>query len=481
VMGVDEQEWTAIEQQLAEDHLLVVRASDASHALAQASHSAPDLVILGQTDGPAGDLVATLRLARPTLPVLALTDTTGTQSDLAGAGPAVTDVLSRPFSPPMLRSRVRAWLARAAAEPVSGPSRARRTTSRKGRRLATREEISQALGAIPLFQSLHPDELDLLSARAMERFLGPGEILIRQGGRSDELFIILSGRAQVLQVSEGPSQTQRVLGELGPNEVVGEMAVLTGLPRSATVVALDPLRCLEISASEFLRLVETVPGLAGPLAKTLARRIYETDRRIERFAPDPLTGLLGRAAFEEQYSRLAALARRRHLEVQCVLLDITALKAVNDRFGHEAGDTVLRTVARALSETVRETDLIARYSGDEFVMLLVDADAAYIPSVLQRLHERVRRLGGADGVPAEIRCSYGIASSAVPTVTPGLLLQQADEDMQQRAASLVLYAPGDELRTEEDVDGDSDSGDVWVNRRRTPVVAPPLAGGPAAP
>src|SRR5437763_11092358 len=101
--------------------------------------------------------------------------------------------------------------------------------------------------------------------------------MIRQGARSDEVFVIISGRAKVLQELDGSGHAERILGELGPHEIVGEMTVLTGLPRSATVVADEPLRSLQISAPEFLRLVQTAPGLAGPLAQSLARRIYQTD------------------------------------------------------------------------------------------------------------------------------------------------------------------------------------------------------------
>jgi diguanylate cyclase (GGDEF)-like protein len=255
------------------------------------------------------------------------------------------------------------------------------------------------------------------------------------------VFVILSGRANVVGAKEGASQTERILGELGPNEVVGELAVLTGTPRSATVIARDFVSCLEIAGAEFLRLVKTVPGLASPLAQSLARRIVETDRRLERFAPDPLTGLLGRAAFEEQYGRLAALARRRRMGVLLMLLDLTDLKGINDEHGYTVGDEVVRVVARALLETLRQTDLVARYSGDEFALLLADPESEAIELFMRRLERSVQTLAGKRGVVAHIRCTYGAAADSSPPDSIDQLLEQADKDMQTRASPTLLYAP----------------------------------------
>jgi diguanylate cyclase (GGDEF)-like protein len=277
----------------------------------------------------------------------------------------------------------------------------------------------------------------LLSARASEQHFEPGQVMIHQGARAEELYIIVSGRARVVERPEDPAHTELVLGELGPGDVVGELAILTGMPRSATVVANDRVRCLVIPGPEFVRLLHSAPELSGSLALVLARRIYETDRRLTRFAPDPLTGLLSRRSFIEEYPRIAALARRRQSGVLLLLLDIQNLKAVNDLAGYLVGDEVIRTVAAALLESARRTDVLARWGGDEFAMLPVDAQPAAVGSILGRLEDRLASVGRDLGLPMAIRCAYGVATSNEPPDDVSDLVREADEDMQRRKEASV--------------------------------------------
>jgi DNA-binding response OmpR family regulator len=115
VIGAEE-EIAAIGQALAEDGLVLRSASDRLTALMQVSETAPDLVIIDQ-DLPDGDGAALIqplrcRLGRRTLPILLLTARPDIRGALRRSGAAATDYLAKPFRPPMLRTRVRAWLAR---------------------------------------------------------------------------------------------------------------------------------------------------------------------------------------------------------------------------------------------------------------------------------------------------------------------------------------------------------------------------------
>jgi diguanylate cyclase (GGDEF)-like protein len=338
----------------------------------------------------------------------------------------------------MLRSRVRAWLARTAD---TGPgiavavARAGGRASRNRQASATRAELRDALAGVPLFVTLSPDELELLRSRATERFFEPGQDIIQQGVRADELFVILSGRARVVERPEDPARTEIVLGELGAGEIMGELAVLTGMPRSATVVAADAVRAVAIPGADFLRLLHTEPALAGALTLVLARRIYDTDRRLGRLAPDPMTGLLSRRSLEDEYPRIAALARRRQSGVLFLLLDIENLRAVNDRFGYGVGDDVVRAVAGTLVGSARRTDLIARWGGDEFAMLPVDARPTAVESIVLRLQQRLGDVGTRLGLEAPIRCVYGVGRADAPPDDLSELIRQADYDMQRRRAS----------------------------------------------
>src|SRR5690606_10608541 len=91
---------------------------------------------------------------------------------------------------------------------------------------------------------------------------------------------------------------------------------------------------------------------------------------------DPLTGLANRRAFEEQGSWRMGEAARAGRPVMLCFLDLDGFKAVNDRWGHAAGDELLRQVAGRLRGAVREADLIARFAGDEFALLVEGLDPA---------------------------------------------------------------------------------------------------------
>jgi len=298
----------------------------------------------------------------------------------------------------------------------------------------TREDIREALAGISLFTSLSTDELDLLSAGATERFHESGEVMIRQGERSDQLFVILKGSARVQEMPDDPSATEMVLGEIGAGQIVGELAVLTGMPRSATVVAIEATHCLGIAGEDFTRLMRKSAVLAGALAQVLARRIYETDQRLTRFAPDALTSLLTRQTFQDHYRRVAAQARRRGTGVMLLFFDVTSLKAVNDSSGYEVGDEVLRTVAHALRESARDTDLIARWGGDEFAVLPVDALPIAVEMITGRLREKLGELCEARNLPV-VQCAFGVESAQVPPESAEELVRAADEDMQRRLAA----------------------------------------------
>ncbi len=441
IVGADERSSSLIDQEMREDNLVLVNSPDVRAASAHIRELAPDIVIVDAGEERPAETVGRLRgaLDGSAVPIIVLTDDVNTDVELLGGSLSNTDFLAKPFSPPMLRSRVRAWLARTAElSPESGHGTSARvegspTRSARGPAM-TREDIREALAGISLFTSLSTDELDLLSAGATERFHESGEVMIRQGERSDQLFVILKGSARVQEMPDDPSATEMVLGEIGAGQIVGELAVLTGMPRSATVVAIEATHCLGIAGEDFTRLMRKSAVLAGALAQVLARRIYETDQRLTRFAPDALTSLLTRQTFQDHYRRVAAQARRRGTGVMLLFFDVTSLKAVNDSSGYEVGDEVLRTVAHALRESARDTDLIARWGGDEFAVLPVDALPIAVEMITGRLREKLGELCEARNLPV-VQCAFGVESAQVPPESAEELVRAADEDMQRRLAA----------------------------------------------
>lgn len=147
-------------------------------------------------------------------------------------------------------------------------------------------------------------------------------------------------------------------------------------------------------------------GLA--LART-SRVIAALARDVER---DPLTGVCNRAALWRFAAAELALSRRSQRQLAVAFVDLDRFKEINDRFGHAVGDAVLVEVARRLCEQTRRSDLVCRFGGEEFVVLLRDTDLAAAVDYA----ERTRRLVAAQAVGhpqpgVQVTVSIGVAAS----------------------------------------------------------------------
>ncbi len=135
---------------------------------------------------------------------------------------------------------------------------------------------------------------------------------------------------------------------------------------------------------EFAALV-VVSAAALVLASQLVRLRADVVRLKAAALTDDLTGLPNRRAWEQQFERELARARREARPLSVALLDLDRFKAYNDEHGHGAGDRLLRTASVAWRRTLRGGDLIARYGGEEFAVVLPDCDLADAGILIERL------------------------------------------------------------------------------------------------
>lgn len=162
-----------------------------------------------------------------------------------------------------------------------------------------------------------------------------------------------------------------------------------------------------------------------------AEMAAERDQRVPG-ARDGLTGVLNRTGFRDEVARAADAARSGGPEFSVAYLDIDRLGRVNDRFGHAAGDTVLRTVAARLTGTIRGRDAVGRLSGDKFGVLLRGAvDARRCEQIIGRffaaMAEPIDLSGGAD--PVLVSASVGVASYPRDGLDAESLIRAADGAM----------------------------------------------------
>ncbi len=149
---------------------------------------------------------------------------------------------------------------------------------------------------------------------------------------------------------------------------------------------------------------------------------------LDRLAlTDSLTGLLNRRALEEILTRELARTSRSNRSLTVLLVDIDRFKEVNDTWGHQAGDQVIRHVASALHSSLRPGDALSRFGGEEFVVLLRDATPGQSEEIAGRLRARIATLAGLPG-SVRLTVSIGVASSCAGDDT-GELLRRCDEAM----------------------------------------------------
>ena len=150
-------------------------------------------------------------------------------------------------------------------------------------------------------------------------------------------------------------------------------------------------------------------------------------RELQRLAQtDDLTGLFNRRAFEEILSREMRRSAHDGRLTAVLMLDIDHFKQVNDSHGHHAGDQVVQRVSDALREAMRPSDVLARYGGDEFVMLLREVTEAQAQEIAWRLSENVSSLGDLPG--GRLTVSIG-AAAGLPGDTVDHLLRRCDKAM----------------------------------------------------
>jgi diguanylate cyclase (GGDEF)-like protein len=155
----------------------------------------------------------------------------------------------------------------------------------------------------------------------------------------------------------------------------------------------------------------------------MAADLEEHNRRLEELAHrDPLTGLANHRHFQEMLGRELDLARELDRAATVVLLDIDDFKRINESRGHPFGDEVLRAAATSLSSAMRNLGVVARVGGDEFGIILPDAEGARAFALAEACRGAVEAAGT---VPGSLRCSAGLACFPDDARTSGALLQLA--------------------------------------------------------
>lgn len=189
----------------------------------------------------------------------------------------------------------------------------------------------------------------------------------------------------------------------------------------------------------------------------VARDVTERKRLEEQLRHqalhDPLTSLANRALLEDRIEQALTRARRRSAPMALLMVDIDRFKRINDSLGHTAGDRILQTVARRLRDAVRDEDTVARWGGDEFVVLATNVeDREDLEALRQRIAQTVCRPATVVGEEVPVSATMGgllvgpsDLSGAVPVTEPEELVRYADQALhrakEKAASSFRLFEP----------------------------------------
>lgn len=278
-----------------------------------------------------------------------------------------------------------------------------------------------------------------LLASAQLCTLAQGDVLIRQGTHNDSMYLVLEGELGVHldQVENDP------VALIGAGETVGELSVLDGSEASANVVARGPCRLLAIREEGFWQLTNVSHAFAVNLLLKLAARLRANNatvsrnvqkrRQYERAAMfDGLTGIHNRRWLDETLHRMVRRHQNGRGSLSLSLIDIDHFKGFNDRYGHAAGDHVLTVVAATLASNLRPTDLVARFGGEEFVIIFPDTDVEHARGAADRVRTAVaaQELVMPDGTQLpRVTISMGVTELDPGQSVPDLL----------KTADLAMY------------------------------------------
>ena len=201
------------------------------------------------------------------------------------------------------------------------------------------------------------------------------------------------------------------------------MLSFSGLEARATPFGPDDVELLRLMAEWVGGEIERENARAALTQQQ--RELLQANGKLESLAThDGLTEAKNRRAFNEKLAEEWSRAQRYATPLSLVLFDVDKFKSYNDTFGHQAGDEVLKILARTVMGLVRVTDFFARYGGEEFVLILpnTDADGAYI--LAERLRERVER---AKWKERPVTASFGVSTLEIGMASGENLIESADK------------------------------------------------------
>lgn len=254
------------------------------------------------------------------------------------------------------------------------------------------------LASLHLFHNVEPASLQCWLDQCEVKTFAAGELLLSPLAANQALFIILQGRASVHlgDLDSAP------IAMINAGESVGEMSLFDGELPSAYVKAETPLEVLVIPARVLFAMIDNSQLVARNLLFLLSSRLRHGNKTVstsrllqkeyEKHANmDALTGLHNRRWVDNFFQRIFANSSSTIASSLSILMvDVDDFKQFNDDYGHIVGDYALKQVADVLRDSVRPVDRVARFGGEEFLVILPDTPLAVAGTIAERICNNIR-------------------------------------------------------------------------------------------
>ena len=290
------------------------------------------------------------------------------------------------------------------------------------------------LRSIELFKDVEPESISELLSECGRMDIEKGQVLLSPERSNDSVYIVLSGQ---LQVHLGSLDSPKI-ASLVSGTCAGEMSLVENKDPSAYVIATENSHLMVVTHDLLWQMVDRSHRLAKNLLVVISERVRSDNvfiaerlgvlRRAERNAvTDALTGLGNRHWMQDMFERELKRARTGESDLCLMMADVDRFKDINDTSGHIIGDRILATIASALRERLRPTDLIARFGGDEFAILLPGVTLAEATATAERVRENL--MDSSDpNLPKGVTVSIGL-TAATSSDDLDRLLERADGAM----------------------------------------------------
>ena len=296
---------------------------------------------------------------------------------------------------------------------------------------------STTLLRMPLFEGVNAHLVVAWLDQCLQMHLAPGDPLVTREHHLDHAFVLLEGELSVHLEASSTS----LLGTIQPGECVGEVSTLCRLPATAHVTAVAHSVVCRVPRDDLIHWARQSHQLALNLIGLMGQRLRSSNLRLSdeqqnrellrtRSLTDPLTGVLNRGWCRRDQPEFQQLCIHGASPLSVLMIDIDHFKTFNDRFGHAAGDHVLRTVAERLLRLVRSGDVLIRWGGEEFLIVCADvADGGPVQRLAQRLCDEIAAEpfeGGDWEGPITVTVSIGVAHR-LPQESWDALVKRADQ------------------------------------------------------